>query len=205
MQNKRTNAGLRPGPRATRARILAGAAEIMVRNGLHSIAVRDILEAAEVSRGTFYQYFARIDDVLLALYDVQMDTMLSVVGKAIAVGTNPEDQLSRGLDAYLDLLQDKPICSLVMADAIRPDSILSERREKAMQGLILLLDQTNHELFGVHYDPYVFRTLLVGIEGLMIYANRAGPISTEERARIKTVVNAILMRVMGSRDHMPKV
>lgn len=58
-----------PSPRraATRARILAAAEQVFARVGVAEATVADLLEAAGVSRRTFYQHFPGKLEVLLSL------------------------------------------------------------------------------------------------------------------------------------------
>ena len=63
----------------TRQRILHGASEVVTERGIGAATVGDILEAAGVSRRTFYQHFRSKDDVLLALYVEVADNLVSVV------------------------------------------------------------------------------------------------------------------------------
>ena len=197
MQDKRTNSNLRPGPTATRARILEGAAAIMVEKGLHAVAVRDILEAADVSRRTFYQYFADIGALIHALHQTQNAELIEKVGAAIASAEEPLERLERGVDAYLDLQASRPLFAVIQAEAIRPDSVLAPGREQTIQGLIHVIAETHKSLFDVELDPYVFRTLIVGIEGLTLHTCREGAPSAEDRARVQKAVQHVLRSVLA--------
>jgi AcrR family transcriptional regulator len=200
MNNKRTNTKLSPGPTATRARILKGAAEIMAQKGLHMVAVRDILEAADVSRRTFYQYFADIDALLLALHEAQNAQLITKVGSAIASATTPPERLIRGVDAYLNLQAASPIFAMIQAEAIRPDSVLAPGREQTIQGMIQVIAQTHKALYDVELDTYLFRTLIVGIEGLTLHTCRKGAPNAEERDRVQSAVQHVLRSVLTPED-----
>jgi AcrR family transcriptional regulator len=172
----------------------------MAQKGLHTVAVRDILEAADVSRRTFYQYFADIDALLHALHEAQNTQLITKVGNAIVSAKDPMERLTRGVDAYLDLQAASPIFAMIQAEAIRPDSVLAPGREQTIQGLIQVIAQTHKALFDVELDPYIFRTLIVGIEGLTLHTCRNGAPNAEERARVQAAVQHVLRSVLAPAD-----
>lgn len=53
----------------TRARILEAALEVFAARGYHATSVSDLVEAADVARGTFYLHFASKQAVFLELLD----------------------------------------------------------------------------------------------------------------------------------------
>ena len=55
-------------PNAVRTRILRGAAKVFGERGYSASSVEAILEAAQVSRRTFYRTFRSKEDVLAALF-----------------------------------------------------------------------------------------------------------------------------------------
>jgi AcrR family transcriptional regulator len=70
-------AGKTPSPRAmtertaqTKKALLDAAATLFAERGYHETGVPDIVRAAGVSQGTFYQYFSHRRDVLLALAEL---------------------------------------------------------------------------------------------------------------------------------------
>jgi len=187
-----------PSP-STRQRILAGASSAMLKKGLHQVAVRDILEAAQVSRRTFYQHFSDTNALLLALHAEQNQALIAKVGQAISAVKEPMERLRCGVDAYLDLQGEYPLFSRLQAEAMRPDSVLFAGREQTIHGLIQVIAQTHQALFDLKLDPYVFRTLIVGIEGLTIHTGHQGPLSDRERQRVQSAVQLVLRAVL-----MPK-
>lgn len=69
---------LTPKGRATRERIVAAAAELMLQRGVARTTIEDIQEAAAVSTSQMYHYFADKGDLVAAVIDFQTDRVLAV-------------------------------------------------------------------------------------------------------------------------------
>ena len=59
--------------------ILDTAAQLFVNRGYHNTSVKDIVEQASISVGSFYFYFTSKDELLESLYDEMNDTFLNVL------------------------------------------------------------------------------------------------------------------------------
>lgn len=66
-------------PDARRAQLLAAARAVFARRGYHAAGVSDIIEAAGVARGTFYNYFESKRTVFGAVLDEIMETVTLAV------------------------------------------------------------------------------------------------------------------------------
>lgn len=69
-------AKLTPKGRATRARIVRAAAELMLERGVARTTIEDVQEAARVSTSQMYHYFADKGDLVGAVIDLQSDQVL---------------------------------------------------------------------------------------------------------------------------------
>lgn len=76
-------AGLRARQKANRTeRILATATDLFRTQGYDAVRIEDIAEAAEVSVGTFYNYFQTKGDVLVAIVSLEVEEVL-LAGAAV--------------------------------------------------------------------------------------------------------------------------
>ncbi len=96
--------GLRQKQKATRSRrILQAAAQLFREIGYGAVRIDDIARAAEVSVGTFYNYFETKGDLLLAIVVMEVEEVLE---QGIAIVTDPPatvaDALSRLIGGYYD-------------------------------------------------------------------------------------------------------
>jgi AcrR family transcriptional regulator len=85
----RSPTGPRHGRRArrsaeTRERLFRAALDLFARKGFTETTVEDITEAADVGKGTFFNYFPSKDHILLAFGEMQLAKLESAVGEARA-------------------------------------------------------------------------------------------------------------------------
>ncbi len=85
-------------PDARRAQILGAAREVFARRGYHAAGVADIIEAAGVARGTFYNYFESKRAIFQAVLQELMDAVSQAVEPidvALPVPAQVRDNLGR--------------------------------------------------------------------------------------------------------------
>jgi AcrR family transcriptional regulator len=92
-----------------RSRLLQGMAEAVARKGYADTTIADIVRAASVSRRTFYEHFATKADCLVALYGAASHNALKVLRDAIDPRHGWEQQVERGLSAYLGCMASNPV------------------------------------------------------------------------------------------------
>ncbi|MCP4873594.1 MAG: TetR/AcrR family transcriptional regulator [Proteobacteria bacterium] len=188
----------------TEVRLLDGASAALARHGVRSTSVQNVLEAAGVSRRTFYQHFRSLDDVLRALYEQITDKLLDDVRAAAGSTDDPVQRLFAGLDAYLDFeLEGGDLLILLQAEAQRPDSLLAEARRKTLDALVgFIADSVEHDT-GFRFDPLVFRTLFVGMDGVVIDLQQARAFTRADRDRLASVIKPMFLAVLMSAAHLP--
>jgi AcrR family transcriptional regulator len=125
--------GLRARQKADRnRRILEAAASLFRELGYDSARIEDIAERAEVSVGTFYNYYENKGDILVATVSMEVEEVLES-GKAIV--ENPPattlDALHALIDQYFDhslVYLSKEMWRIAMATSIQqPESPFSRR------------------------------------------------------------------------------
>ncbi len=90
--------------RATRARIVAAASELMLQRGVARTTIEDIQEAAAISTSQMYHYFADKSDLVAAVIDFQTDRVLGVQHLGLDRIESIED-LRRWRDIMVNLVQ----------------------------------------------------------------------------------------------------
>jgi AcrR family transcriptional regulator len=91
------------------SRLLQGMAEAAARKGYADTTIADIVREASVSRRTFYEHFATKADCLIALYEAASHNALKVLREAIDPSHGWEQQVERGLGAYLACMASNPV------------------------------------------------------------------------------------------------
>src|ERR1700688_656836 len=80
----------------TRERLFRAALDLFARKGFTETTVKDITEAADVGKGTFFNYFPSKDHILLAFGEMQLAKLESSVAEARA-SRDPMPQFLRSL------------------------------------------------------------------------------------------------------------
>ena len=96
--------GLRERQKADRtSRILTSASRLFRETGYGAIRIEDIAQAAEVSVGTLYNYFANKGDLLLAIVSMEVEEVLQA-GKAVVA--NPPRDIGQALSTLIGIYYD---------------------------------------------------------------------------------------------------
>lgn len=90
---------------ATISNILAATENIVLESGAERISILDVCRAADVSRGTFYRYFASQDELLDAFSRHKRERFHAALAEAVESYEDPDERfaaLIRYLDHYLE-------------------------------------------------------------------------------------------------------
>src|SRR4026207_1645049 len=89
---------------AKRDRILQAAERVFASKGFFGAKVSDIAEDAGVADGTIYLYFRSKDDLLISLFEEQMERVNSELLRAIEGAPRAPEKLRSFITAYMDLV-----------------------------------------------------------------------------------------------------
>lgn len=155
-----------------RQRILAGAARVFAQRGYRQVSVADIVKAAAIARGRFYDNFSSKEACFFALYDSAADAAMEAVGQACAGSEDgfPE-RVDAGITALLSWIEADPALAracVVEGPAVGP--AITERFENLIGAFAGLLrsgrgDSDSDELPGT-----VEETVVGGLYWLLYYA-----------------------------------
>jgi AcrR family transcriptional regulator len=128
-------------PDPVRTRILRGAAKVFGERGYGATSVEAILDAAEVSRRTFYRTFRSKEDVLRTLFDNSVQRLLRAVRESAADRKSPRDPAA-AVDAYLRVHANAgPLARVLLLEQFSPGSPLAEQRNRAFATFSKLMTQ----------------------------------------------------------------
>jgi AcrR family transcriptional regulator len=191
------------GTTATRTRIVEGARAVFMELGIGDATVQHVLERANVSRRTFYQYFSGKEGVLAAVYEDWVEGLLGAIGAAVQQPGTPPERMIHALDAWLDHQQrHEPLSASLVMEAARPGSLLHDRREHTFDALVSTIDVWVTELLAVQVDPLLFRGLLLAVEGLIVHQAERGQL-VPERSRLRRVVAGLFAGPLAHPAELP--
>lgn len=84
-----------------RLRLIEAALAVFDEKGLDAAVIEDVISAAGVARGTFYNYFQTIEELLAALSTELGNDVMRSVERAVEDYTDPALRLASGLRLYL--------------------------------------------------------------------------------------------------------
>jgi len=109
--------------------VLQGAAKVFAAQGVRATGVHDILKAARISRRTFYRVYGSKEEVLLELYRLGTELLLTNCRLALEQESDPLRQIERCVDAHLATAREQPRLVFVLGgEAHRQESLLHARR-----------------------------------------------------------------------------
>ena len=123
----------------TRAKILAAAVEVVAEEGMTNAVIDDFIKAAGVARGTFYNYFKSIDEVLQAAAQALEDDLMISIESEISMLGDPLERLATGVRLWMRKARaDRAWCAFVARyryhGALVEATVTSDLREGARLG-----------------------------------------------------------------------
>jgi AcrR family transcriptional regulator len=120
-----------------RGEILKAAQEVISRRGYQATSVADVIEAAGISRGTFYLYFDGIDVLFYELVDTFATELMGRIRPVRLEDGNPVEQLHSNLTRVVDLLFDKrDLTVILLREAIAFNETVDQKLNRLYQFLL---------------------------------------------------------------------
>src|SRR5262245_49461215 len=131
---------VRPEKRDKRERILASAMRVFASKGFFGAKVSDIAADAGVADGTIYLYFKSKDDLLISLFEAQMERANSELSRAMADAETAPDKIRRFIRAYMELMEANRHAAEVITIELRQSAkFMKEYRNPRFAELLKLL------------------------------------------------------------------
>jgi AcrR family transcriptional regulator len=183
----------------TRERILAGAAEAFGTLGHANTRVEDILQAADVSRPTFYKAFDDKDDVFEELSDRHHRDIRERIVRSIAGVSDPAAQLEATTDAFMRWRADLgPIGRVLDVEARTPGSSIAHHRKKTLEEMSALAAARLRALGRGEVDPVLLYGLIAAMERVADLLLSVHPVSDAALERAKRNALRILSGALAA-------
>ena len=180
-------------PNAVRTRILRGAAKVFGERGYGASSVEAILEAAQVSRRTFYRTFRSKEDVLRTLFDNSVQMLIRAVRDAAGERKVQPEQASSAVDAYLRVHANAgPLARVLLLEQFSPGSPLAEQRNRAFATFSKLMIQASTSAGRAPVDPLLVAAVVAGINQVCVQMATEHPNGNWDVARAKYAILRIL-------------
>ncbi len=113
-----------------RARLVECALAVFAEKGVGASVIQDVIATAEVSQGTFYNYFRTNDELLAAVAQEMSNELLESIEGAVSRYDDPAARIAHGVRLYLYRARDFPLFArFVMSAAfhlVSPNNLIYE-------------------------------------------------------------------------------
>lgn len=180
-------------------RLLQAMVECVAEKGYSATTVSDVIEAADVSRTTFYELFEDKEDCFLQAYDAVFDVVLAYVAHAYTSHDGPwPERVHAGLAALLDLLaSEAAIARMVMTEAVMAGKTARQRYRDAFLRFLPFLDEGRAHSEHSQLLPAATSRLAVGAATTLIFDEVRAGRAEELPKLLPEVVFAVLMPYLG--------
>jgi AcrR family transcriptional regulator len=182
-----------------RRRIIEAMVEVVAERGYPATRVVDVIEAAGVSRKTFYELYADKEDCFLAAYDRAIGVLERETNRAYDAdpGAPWPDRLRSGLIAFLSLIAAQPAAAkFCVVDVLAAGPKALARRDAAVRGFTGLIDagraESRREL------PGITALSLAGGVNELLYSQIMHGASAHLLSRLPDLVYWITQPYLGS-------
>ncbi len=183
-----------------RSRIIGKAAGVFGKRGAADTTVEDILQAAGVSRRTFYRFFQSKEDVLDALHEIGCNMLIGAARQVAGSPGDPLERLKRAIEGYLDyhVTVGANVMVVVQGESMRAGSKLGPRRRAFLDTMAGLLGVEMERVTGQRVDPLLLRSLLVAMEGVSLMLRAESDDGSFEVERAKRVMLRIVLATVAA-------
>ncbi len=195
-QNEQEFDFLFPG-KGAKSDVLFNAIGVFTSKGIEDTTVQDLLEAANVSRRTFYKYFKNKVDVLESIYQMAAHLLVLKFKTAQQHSSSTNDFTVRCIELYFDFhVLLGPLVRMMTEEARRVESPLASHRDTLLEHIVALFDEKYFEEEAKHLNPKVFYGLIWMMESASMNILAQLPCDPHTVEEYKQTMCAICARVM---------
>jgi TetR/AcrR family transcriptional regulator, acrAB operon repressor len=170
----------------TRDKILDGAEDLFARRGFSGVGMREVAEAAGLSKSSLFHHFKTKIELYAAVVGRILELIENALLRGLAHGGSPLERLDRWLDTLIDILVEHPNSARLLLRSLFEDDDLSgtSPEEQAIERLTqrifsvasnLLREGMENGLFRMASIPHTLQSLV----GLTVYHFASGEFGEE--------------------------
>ena len=149
-----------------RTQILIHAMSVFNQHGLEETSVQDLLDAANISRRTFYKYFSGKRDVLESIFVLACRVMLARFEAELPATRTRNDLLETVVRIYFDYqFSVGRIVGIMLEESLRSSSPLAPHRQQLLDKVVVLLQREFSRLGMAAQEYWQLMVLLWALEG----------------------------------------
>ncbi len=131
-----------------RKHIIKIAARIFSQNGYHKTTVKDVVEAADISVGTFYFYFKNKEHLFETLYDEGIEEIFSALMQSLQnIECEADFGFSKAIAFFFKVIEcNKPLAKIMLIEAVGLNPTFERKRAEATQKLVSYTTEFFYEI-----------------------------------------------------------
>lgn len=151
-----------------RSSLIDAASKCFAARGYHATQVSDIIDEAEVARGTFYLYFQSKHGIFDQILDDFMKHLRAqILSIDLASEVSPADQMRRNVERVVDAVIETPeVGRILFNEAVGLDTEIDERLASFYRELIELISKSIQKGIDLTIvrpiDPNLAATIIIG-------------------------------------------
>lgn len=108
--------------------ILQAAQRVICRNGYSYTSISDIIDEADISRGTFYIYFQSLESVFHELVDSLIEKIMRCIQPVRIEDGQPIEDLRANIERIVDvLIENRDLTAILLKEAVAVDKKVDEK------------------------------------------------------------------------------
>ncbi len=148
-----------------RTEILLHAMAVFNQKGFQCASVQDVLDAAGISRRTFYKYFSNKSDVLVSIYELALNIMQTRLDHELALTGQVSELATVLVKVYFDYpMSVGPIIGFMIEEAMRSGSPLNALRLAGEARVVQSLQRELIRLQGKAPSVWTLKSLIWSLQ-----------------------------------------
>lgn len=150
----------------TKARILEKAKDLFIEKGYNDVTMKDVCDAAGLSRGGLYRHFSSTADMMVLLMDMEQETAEEMVNRRLEDNVGAEQMLDGFLQRHLEFMfSDTGRLELAIQQFAQTDERGREENKKRVDQVVKrtvrLIESGQKEGIFVDGDPLSLAQLII--------------------------------------------
>ncbi|PZG31939.1 TetR/AcrR family transcriptional regulator [Listeria ivanovii] len=161
-------------------RIIKSAKEVFQKQGYLKTSVQDIVDAAEISKGTFYNYFTSKEELAIVIFKQEYSVLHQRLEYTMALPGTKKDNFTECLKIIIRFYTENgEILNITFSQAMIDDDFNSFLQSVRLKNMEWVKNQLL-EVYGKETAPYIndITMLLSGMAAMYVFANGSKNINT---------------------------
>lgn len=154
-------------------RIIKSAKEVFQKQGYLKTSVQDIVEAGEISKGTFYNYFTSKEELAIVIFKQEYSVLHQRLEYTMALSGTKKDNFTECLKIIIRFYTENgEILNITFSQAMIDDDFNSFLQSVRLKNMEWVKNQLL-EVYGEETAPYIndITMLLSGMAAMYVFAN----------------------------------